>query len=170
MNLQCHKTERSEKRGAFSLLAVLLLALLVTSACNRKPDSPEEQVRAVLTSLEAAAREKDLRNLKDHVSERYSDEQRNNKQAVAQLLTYYFFQNRSIHVFTRIRDVTAETPSRVNASVLAALAGSPVNEASELADTNATLYHFDFTFSLEDGDEWKITGASWGPAELDDFF
>lgn len=146
-----------------------VLALLALSACKSAPPaSIEDVIAARIGEIETAAREHQLKEIKAIVSESYSDDKRNSKTEIHQLLTYYFFRNKAIYPFVRIQSITSENSTGASAELLVALTGTPVADAEELSGLNADLFHFVLEFTLEDED-WRVTGATWRHAELGDF-
>ena len=57
-------------------------------------------MRALISRAESAAEKKDTGALKELISEGYSGEQGQDRQAVASLLTYYFLRHQTILLFT----------------------------------------------------------------------
>jgi hypothetical protein len=147
-------------------LAATLLVLL--AACSARPETPEEKVRAVLTAVEKAAEDRDVAALLEHVSESYRDARGNDRQALAQLATFHFLQNRGVHLFVEIRQVVVEIPGEARAAAVVAMAGRPIASAEALPSLHASLYYFDVELREEAGG-WRIVRATWSPATIDDF-
>jgi len=124
----------------------------------------------VIAQAEAAAEERDLDAIKALISETYRDERGNSKQNVASLVNLYFLQNRSIHLLTRIDMLVVADSLQAEASVLVAMAGQPIGDASLLSLARAAVYRFDFTFAKEGEGHWKVMRATWKRAAADDFF
>jgi len=110
--------------------------------------------------------------LKQLISEAYSDERGQDRQALVGLLTFYFLRNESIHLLTRVQSIAFPEPARADATVFVAMAGTPIIAAEELARIRADLYRFDFSLSDEGGgdSDWKVSRAAWRRATADDFF
>jgi hypothetical protein len=149
-------------------LIFLLSVASFTGACSSERDSPEAQVRALLTQGEAAAEKKESAVLRQMISEKYSDSQGQDKKAVDALLRYYFLRNQSIHLFTRIRQIGFPQPDLAQADVMVAMAGQPISDAEELERLRADLHRFEITLARENG-EWKVIRAEWRRAEFADF-
>ena len=150
------------------------LPVLILAACSADPDSPEAQVRALISRAESAAEKKDIGTLKGLISEGYSGEQGQDRRAVAGLLTYYFLRHQTIHLFTRIQTVEFADPEHANpgsarTSVLVAMAGTPMLVVDDLARLRADLYRFDFDLVREDDGEWRVARAAWSRATRSDF-
>jgi len=150
------------------LLIFLLSVAFFTGACSSGQDSPEAQVRALLARGEAAAEKKESGVLRQLISEKYSDSQGQDKKAVEAILRYYFLRNQSIHLFTRVRQISFPRPDLAQADVMVAMAGQPISDAEELERLRADLHRFEITLIRENG-EWKVTRAEWRRAEFADF-
>jgi hypothetical protein len=153
------------RRSVTLLIAISAIAL---PACSSEPGSAEAQIRALLTEMEAAAEEKELRALKTVVAEQYADELGNDRRDIVQLLTYHFLRNQSIHLLTRVAAIELPEPGRASATVYVAMAGRPIPDAAALTQLRANLYHFEFSLEAV-GKNWQVTSAAWRPAEGRDF-
>jgi hypothetical protein len=150
---------------------VLIFLLAVVSffgACSPGRDNPEAQVRALLAQGETAAEKKESGVLRQLISEKYSDSQGQDKKAVDAVLRYYFLRNQSIHLLTRIRQISFPQPDLAQADVMVAMAGQPISDAEELERLRADLHRFEITLARENG-EWKVIRAEWRRAEFADF-
>lgn len=147
-------------------LILLLVSLTFIAACER--DSPQAQLRALIERSEAAAEKKESAVLRQFISERYSDSQGQNKKALEALLRYYFLRHESIHLLTRIQQITFPHSDVAQASVMVAMAAQPILDAGELERLRADLHRFELTF-LRENDEWKVVRAEWRRAEFADF-
>jgi hypothetical protein len=152
------------------LLSRLLLAgsCLLALACTREPSSPEDRVRALLAALEESAQRKDAGEMKQHVSEGYSDAQGNDKRAVARLVAFHLLRNQSVYLLTRVQSIEIPEPGQAHAQVLVAMAGTPIEGPEALVRLRADLYRFDLAMREEDGD-WRVRSAEWRPASAGDF-
>jgi hypothetical protein len=150
-----------------ALLTILAAAWL--PACAAEPDSPEAQIRALLQQAEAAAEEKNVGALKQLLSESYSDDHGQDRQAVAGLLTFTFLRNQSVHLLTRVRSIEFPEPAQARTTVFVAMAGTPIPGIDELPRVRADLYRFDFSLGDEGSGDWRVTRAAWRRASADDF-
>ncbi len=149
------------------LLIFLSSVMFITGACS-SGGSPEAQVRALLKQGEVAAEKKESAALRHMVSEKYADSQGQDKKAIDAILRYYFLRNQSIHLFTRVRQISFPQPDLAQADVMVAMAGQPISGADELERLRADLHRFEITLARENG-EWKVTRAEWRRAEFADF-
>jgi hypothetical protein len=149
-------------------LIFMLSVASFTGACSSERDSPEAQVRALLAQGEVAAEKKESAVLRQMISEKYSDSQGQDKKAVEAMLRYYFLRNQTIHLFTRIQQISFPQSDVAQAAVMVAMAGQPISGAEDLERLRADLHRFEITLARENG-EWKVIRAEWRRAEFADF-
>ncbi len=154
--------------AALTTMAVLVCVSLLS--CRSEPDSPEAYIRALLEQAEAAAEDRDVAALIDLVSMEYADKQGRDRKNIHGILGFYFLRNQSIHLLTRVQQITFPEPDRAEATVLVGMAGQRIKSAEELAGLRADLYQFEFQLTDEGVDDWKVNRADWRPAESRDFF
>lgn len=150
----------------FGLLSLILLLLL--PGCRGERSSPEEQVRAQIHKAVTAAEQKDIGELRDMLSEQYTDEQGQNKRAIEALLRLHFVRNQNIYLFAVIDSVNLTSPDRAHAIVLLAMAGVPIQSAQELPALHADLHRFEIDFTHENK-TWRVRRAAWRRAEPGEF-
>jgi len=153
----------SRQIGSLGLVVVMLL-----TGCRDARTSPEEQVRTLINSATAAAEQKQIGTLRDLISERYADDQGQNKRAIEALLRLHFLRNENLHLYAHIQSVTLPQPDRAQATVLVAMAGVPMVSAQDLIAVRADLYRFEIEFAREDK-TWRVQRAAWRRAELGEF-
>ena len=152
-------------RFGYAAFALIPLALAL-AACSKS--TPEAQVRSVIAAAADAAERNDARALRAHIAQNYTDTQGNDKRAVEALVTGYLLSHRSLHVYSRVAHVAFPMPQRAHAEVYVAMAAERMVSAEDLPRLRANLYRFDLTFARE-GNEWRVVGAAWRPAEVADF-
>ena len=145
----------------------LCLPLLVS--CSSAEDTPEAQVRTLLKRGETAAEKKQTGELRQMISDKYSDSQGQDKRAIEAILRYYFLGHESIHLLTRIQSIAFAQPAQAQAVVLVAMAGQPISGPRELERLRADLHRFEITL-INENKEWKVIRAEWRRAEPGDFF
>ncbi len=144
---------------------VLGLAFLL-AACT-DPGTPEERIRALVADAARAASAKDLGTLVDLVSASYADAQGNRRDDVKRILALHVLRAGSLHAFAATREVALDDPGHARAVVFAALARVPIHDLRDLAALDADVWRFDLRLARE-GDEWRVTGASWQRADVAD--
>ena len=139
-------------RSPFSWVALLLL-----TACS-DDGSPEQQVRAVIESMEVAAEARDVGDLMEHISASYRDAQGQDRTEASRYARGYFIANQSVHLLTRIESLEFPAPDEARVKLQVGMAGRA--GASGQAGLSADLYDFDLALVREDG-EWKVSYADW---------
>lgn len=136
----------------FSLICAFL------AGCGGGPAAdPEEALRAWVEAAEAAAEDKDRRELLAMISENYADSRGNDHAQIGNMLRLYFLRQKSVAFLTIIDDtvVMGGTAAQVNLTVV--MAGTDARSPGIRADA----YSFDLELENTD-DEWMLIGARWG--------
>jgi hypothetical protein len=128
------------------------MTLAVLAACGDK-DSPEQRVRSVIEQMEQAAESRSVGDLKAHLSEDYRDANGMGAEEAARYARGYFIANQSIHLLTRIEQLTFPTEGEARAQVLVGMLGRDTADSWDLA---AELHTFKIALRRERG-EWKVT-------------
>ncbi len=145
-------------------------ALLTLTACTVEPDSAEARLLALIDQAEVAAETGDFSELRQLISQRYSDDSGRDRAALTGILRFYLLRNRSIHLLTRVQTLSLPAPDVAQASLLIAMAGRPMASAEEAADFRADAYHLEIEFSSQGDGIWKVSSARWRRAKLSDLF
>jgi uncharacterized protein (TIGR02246 family) len=142
-----------------TILALLAAALF---GCGAAP-TPEEEVRAVLAALEAAAESGDLSAFSELVSASYSDPYGHDREALRAFVALHVMQSgRGREVIVRVRDVAFTDPARAVVTLSLGLAGS-----RGARGLRADVYAVDLDLVRED-DAWRVHFAQWRQAPASD--
>jgi hypothetical protein len=124
--------------------------------------TPDAQVRAVIAAGEAAAEDRDLAGILEHVSPAFRDEQGRGADELEQYLRGYLVMHQSVRLLTRIESV--EFPYRDYARVRLKL-GTLGREASDAASLELAADVHDVALELKLEDQaWKVVRAEWKSA------
>jgi hypothetical protein len=132
------------------------LALL--TACD-DPGSPEQQVRAVIASMETAAEARDVGDLMEHISASYRDAQGQDRAEASRYARGYFIANQSVHLLTRIESLEFPAADEARVKLQVGMAGRGGETGS--GGVSADLHDFDLVL-VQEGGEWKVSYADWG--------
>jgi len=138
------------------LRRAFLAVLALLPGCSDDA-SPEQQVRAVIDSMEVAAEARDVGDLMEHVSTAYRSADGLDRAEAGRTVRGYFVVNQSIHLLTRIESLEFPAPDEARVKLQVGMAGRGGQGA---ADLSADLYDFDVVLVREDG-EWKVSYADW---------
>src|SRR5688500_3173732 len=133
------------------------LALLLTACSDRA--SPEQEVRAVIDSMEVAAEARDVGDLLEHLSDNYRDAQGQDRQQAALYARGYFVTNQSVHLLTRVESLEFPAADEARVKLQVGMAGRGGETGS--GGLSADLHDFDLVL-VREGSEWKVSYADWG--------
>lgn len=154
------------------LLATCLLLFCDVSflGCSKgEPTTPEEEVRAILKEAEIGAEAKDIKPIKEMISESYSDIRGRTKADLKQVLAYHFFRNQSMHLAVRMDTIELLPSGEVQGVLFVAMANTPISSFEALANLRASMYRFDFLWRKEGDKDWKLIQSDWRKANHSDF-
>lgn len=140
--------------------ALLLAALL---GCGSPAATPEQEVRAALAALEAAAEAGDAGAFADLVSADYQDPYGHDREKLRAFVAFHVMQSgRGREVIVRVRDVRIEPgdPTRAAVTLAVGLAGAGSRVGAE-------VYAVDMDVTRE-GDAWRVSWAQWHAAPATD--
>ena len=154
---------------ALAVRGLLITVLAVLPACSGDPESPEEQIREMLSAGEEVVEARSILKALEFVSDDYQDKRGRQKKDIQRLIAGYILRNKSIHLLTRVQQVAlSEDKAQADVILYVSMAGVPVTSADQLMLVRADLYRFDLSVKLKDGD-WRVTAGSWQQARLVDF-
>jgi hypothetical protein len=133
--------------------ALLFISFALLAACGDS-GSPEQQVRAVIEQMEQAAENRDVGELASHLSEEYRDANGMDAEDAARYARGYFIANQSIHLLTRVEELTFPTEGEARAQVLVGMLGRDAG-ASDQWDLAAEVHTFKIALRREE-EEWRI--------------
>lgn len=136
----------------------IVLSVSLAPACWKQTE--EDRVKKVLTSIQAAAEEKKVASVLDHVSKAYLDPQGNDYNGVKGILAFYFFRHQKVSVYMPNIDVVVNG-AEARALFQAILTGRGTGEsAGTILPEALGAYNFEVHLKKEK-DEWKVTSAKW---------
>jgi len=140
------------------ITAAALIALFFLPACHK--DTEQDRVKKVVTEIQKAAGEKEVKTVLGHLSKTYRDPQGYDYDGIRGLLLYYFFRHQKVSVFIPSLDITV-AGSSANAVFQAVLSGgNKIDSPGDIIPEALGMYAFDVSFVKESG-EWKVTSAAW---------
>jgi hypothetical protein len=139
-----------------TLLIATLTPWLVASSDG---DSPEQQVRTAITQIELAAEARDTSDVAEWLDPAYRDAHGNDNQEVQRLLRGYFLTNQSIHLLTRIQELSFPHPDEARVVLQVAMVGQEA-DAANAWNLAGDLHRFELSMISQDG-EWRVNWARW---------
>ncbi len=145
----------------FLLALSLIIAMVLAGACSKEELSEEDEVRAVVNEMEAAAEEKDVKGFMKHVSKDFNDDKGNDYDGARGMVFLQFMQAGKLGVFIRKLDVTVEGEKALVDAKVVFVRGMDVEKLEDLLPEDAAGYRFSVVFTKEDGG-WKALSSKWG--------
>jgi hypothetical protein len=144
------------------VMAGAMLAASVGLGGCASEETPEAQVRAVIAAGEAAAEERDLAGILEHVSPAFRDEQGAGPDELKQYLRGYLVMHQSVHVLTRVESVEFPYRDYARVQLKVGMLGRETAGATTL-DLAADVHDVVLELQFED-DAWKVVRAAWRPS------
>lgn len=140
------------------LKIILFVAAISAFGCHTQTE--QDKIRKIVTDIQEAAEEKDVKKMLNSLSRTYHDPQGFSYDTIKGLLVGYFFRHQKIHVYITNLDVSAEGAAG-KAVFQAILSGaSKTRTVADIVPEALGMYSFEVTMKKEDGD-WKVTSARW---------
>jgi hypothetical protein len=141
-------------------LSYVVLCIMVACACGCHKENEQDNVKKVITGVQKAAEEKDVRKIMNSLSKNYRDPLGNTYDEMKGLALAYFYQYPKISMYIPTLDVSVEGGS-AKALFQAVLTGRSANDASTaVLPESFDMYAFEVTLKKESG-AWKIVSATW---------
>ncbi len=158
-------------KGTLLITFCLLIVIAATfSACGKKDDSPEQQIQRFVAAAENGAEQRDLSSIKKLISDNYVDTRKRTKRDIVRITAGYFLRHMSIHLLTRIGELSFPEENKAHLQLFVAMAGSPLANAEALLNLRADLYRFDMVLVRDNGKDWQLSDIAWRQAIKEDFF
>jgi len=129
-----------------------------TIGCHRETE--QDKVKKVITDIQKAAEDKNIKKIINNLSKTYSDTQGYNYKTIKGLLLGYFYQHPAISAY--ITNLEISVPDTFAKVVFQAVltGGSKTGAASDLIPESLGIYAFVVEMKREP-DGWKVTSATW---------
>lgn len=151
-----------------SRMVFLLSLLMLLTACGKEL-SPEEQVRRYIAEGEDAVEARELKHIRDLISEHYADPAKRTRRDLTRLVGGYLLRHKSIHLLTRIDRLQVRDERRAEVTLYVAMAASPITGVEQLLAMRADLHRFELELEKGEEDNWQLLTARWRRASMDDF-
>jgi hypothetical protein len=140
----------------------LLLAALL--GCGASPATPEQEVRAALAALEAAAEAGDAGAFAELVSADYQDPYGHDREKLRAFVAFHVMRSgRGRELIVRVRDVRIEPSDPARAAVTLAVGLAGAGSRRGPGGLGAEVYTVDLDLARE-GDVWRVSWAQWHAA------
>lgn len=149
-------------KRAVTIFFIFLIAMTILG-CQK--ESEQDKVKKVITGIQAAGEEKNIRKIMNNFSKTYSDPQGYNYEGIHGLLVGYFFRYPKISVYIDNLKISVEN-TEANAVFQTVLtSGEKTGSITDVIPQSLGAWNFDVSLKKESGD-WKVTKAKWEQAEM----
>jgi len=143
-----------------TIIPLAILCLMLSSFLGCHKETEQDKVRKVITNLQKAGEEKDIKKISSSISKSYKDRQGNNYGSIKGLVIAYFYQYPKISIYITKLDVSV-TGASAEANFQTVLTSRGAAEsAPAVLPESLGVYAFDVVFKKE-SDEWKVVSAEW---------
>ena len=139
------------------VICLILLLGSAAPACHKETE--QDRVKKIITSVQRAVEEKEIRTILGHLSKTYRDPQGHDYDGIKGLLLFYFYRHQKISVYIPALDVSITGPT-ASAVFQPVLTGNKTGSAADLLPEALGLYDFDVSL-VKEPDGWKVTSAKW---------
>ncbi len=137
---------------------LILTMTIATLSCHKETE--EDRVKKVITTIQKAAEEKDIKNIISNLSKTYNDPQGYNYNTIKGLVLGYFFRHQSISAYINNLEISVHA-TIAKATFQAVLTGrGPEQSAVNPIPESLGVYVFVVSL-IKESDGWKVTSATW---------
>jgi hypothetical protein len=137
----------------------LIFAIAITAlGCHKETE--QDKVKKVITDIQTAAEEKDVKEIINNLSKTYNDSHGFNNETIKRLLLGYFFQYPKISVYINNLKISIENTSAKAVFQTALTSGNKTGSVTDVIPQSLGIYDFDVSLKKE-SNGWKVTSAEW---------
>jgi hypothetical protein len=126
-----------------------------------------DKVKKVITDIQAAAEEKDVKKIINNLAKTYNDPQGFNYETIRGLLLGYFFQYQKISAYITNLEISVENTSAKAVFQTVLTSGNKAGSVSDVIPQSLGMYDFDVSLKKE-SNGWKVISAKWEQVGTDE--
>lgn len=149
-------------RRVVTIFLIFVIAMTVLG-CHKVTD--QDKIKKIITDIQAASEEKNVRKIMNNLSKTYSDPQGFNYESIKGLLLGYFFRYPKISVYINNLTISIEDTSARAVFQTVLTSGEKTGSVTDVIPQSLGIWDFDVTLKKESND-WKVTSAKWEEAEM----
>lgn len=148
-------------------VTILLIFVITISALGCHKETEQDKIKKVITDIQAAAQEKDVKKIISNLSKIYNDPQGYNYETIKGLLLGYFLQYPKISAYITNLEISIESTSAKAEFQAVLTSGNKTGSASDVIPQSLGVWDFDVSLKKE-SNGWKVTSAKWEQEENDE--
>ncbi len=142
----------------FVTICLIFVVTIAMFGCSKGTE--EDKVRKVITDVQAAAEEKDVRKIVNNIADTYNDPQGFNRETIRRLLLGYFLGHPKVTVYINYLNISVENRSARADFQTILTSGKKTGSPTDVIPESLGVYRFDVSLEKDSGD-WKVTSARW---------
>jgi hypothetical protein len=146
-------------------VTILFIFFVVTAALGCHKETEQDRIKKVITDIQTAAEEKDVKEIMSHLAETYSDPQGFNYKTIRTLLLVYFMKNPKISAYINGLKISVENTSARVAFQAVLTSGSKTGSVADVIPQSLGMYNFNVSLRKE-SNVWKIASVTWMEVEI----
>ena len=163
-----HMVVTYKRIGMRRVVTILLIFVIIITALGCHKETEQDKVKKVITDIQAAAEEKDVKKIINNLAKTYNDPQGFNYETIKGLLLGYFFQYPKILAYITNLEISIENTSAKAVFQTVLTSGNKTGSASDVIPPQS-LGVWDFDVSLrKESNGWKVTSAKWEQVGTDE--
>jgi hypothetical protein len=131
--------------------------------CHKETD--QDKVKKVITDIQTAGEERNVKKIMNNLSKTYSDPQGFNYEGIHGLLLGYFFRYPKISVYINNLTISVENTSARAVFQTVLTSGEKTGAVTDVIPQSLGIWDFDVSLKKE-SNEWKATSAKWKQTEM----
>jgi len=146
-------------------VTIFLVFILAVSFSGCARETEEVKVKKVVTAIQAAAEEKDIKKIMTHVSKNYSDPYGYDHEEIRGLLLGYFFRYPKISAYITGLTISVDGASAKAVFQVVLTSSDKTGSIKDVIPQELGVWDFNVTLEKESGD-WKVASAQWEEAQV----
>jgi hypothetical protein len=148
-------------------VTILLIIVITITALGCHKETEQDNIKKVITDIQTAAQEKDIKKIIDHLANTYNDPQGYNHETIKGLLIAYFLQYPTISAYITNLEISIDDKSAKAVFQTVLTSGNKTGSMSDVIPQTLGVYDFDVSLKKE-SNGWKVTSAKWEQAGNDE--
>jgi hypothetical protein len=149
------------------VVTISLVFVIIITALGCRKETEQEKVKKVITDIQTAAQEKDVKKIINNLAKTYNDPQGYNYETIRGLLLGYFFQYPKISAYITNLEISIEGTSAKAVFQTVLTSGNKTGSAADVIPQSLGMYDFNVSLKKE-SNGWKVTSAKWEQAGSDE--
>ena len=147
------------------LVTILFIFVITITALGCHKETEQDKIKKVITDIQTAAEEKDVKKIMNNLSKTYSDPQGFNHETIKRMLLGYFLIHPKISAYITNLEISIENTSARVMFHTVLTSRNKSGSAADIIPQSLGMYDFDVSLKKE-SDGWKVTSVTWAQAEM----